>query len=195
MGYRVNGMYPSGEEAIRSISTIRPDLILMDINLSGKMDGIETAHLIQKRYNIPVVYLTGSTDTKTFERAMITDECEYVVKPFSDDDLFIAIEMAYHKFTLHRTIKTKQKFLEKLIRNISDSIICTDSEGFIVMMNPAAEALIANQYKSARKIHLRELVTIIDESGREIENPVDRIKIEMEGMDIPSDAILKAANG
>jgi CheY-like chemotaxis protein len=190
LGYKVKGMYSSGEEAIRSIPDTHPDLILMDINLSGKMDGIETAHYIQKKYKIPVVYLTASSDAATFERAKITDECEYILKPFSDHDLYIAIEMAYYKYTLHRKIKSKEKFLEKLVLNMGDAIICTDSEGFISLMNPAAEALIATQFKSERKVHLLELVTIVDESGREIENPINRITIDMEAMDLPQDALL-----
>lgn len=195
MGYRIQGMYPSGEDAIRSISNNHPDLILMDINLSGKMDGIETAHHIQKRFNLPVVYLTSSNDATTFERAKITEDCEYVIKPFSDHDLFIAIELAYHKFTLHRTMQDRQKFLERLVRNMSDAVICTDKDGFINLMNPSAEVLIGNQHKASRKIHLRELVTIIDENGREIENPLDRTQIEMEAMDFPDDAMLVSATG
>jgi CheY-like chemotaxis protein len=195
MGYRILGMYPSGEDAIRSIPSSIPDLVLMDINLSGRMDGIETAQYIQKRFNLPVVYLTASNDAATFERAKITDDCEYVIKPFSDPDLFIAIELAYHKFTLHKTMKNRQKFLERLVRDMSDFVICTDQDGFINLINPSAEGLIGNQYKASRKIHLRELVTIIDESGREIENPLDRTKIEMEVMDIPDDAFLISATG
>jgi CheY-like chemotaxis protein len=195
MGYRIQGMYPSGEAAIDSLPNGLPDLILMDINLSGKMDGIETAHHIQKRFNIPIVYLTSSNDTTTFERAKITEDCEYVIKPFSDHDLFIAIELAYHKFSLHKRIKNRQKFLERLVRSMSDLVICTDKDGFITLMNPSAEALIGNQYKASRKIHLRELIKIVDESGREIENPVDRTKIEMEALDFPDDAMLVSATG
>jgi CheY-like chemotaxis protein len=195
LGYKVHGRFTSGEDAIRSILDKHPDLILMDINLSGKMDGIETAHYIQKKFKIPVVYLTASSDAATFERAKITDECEYIIKPFSDHDLFIAIEMAYYKYTLHRKIKSKKMFLEKLVINIGDAIICTDREGFITLMNPAAEALVATQFKSERKIHLLELLTIVDESGREIENPINRITIEMEAMDLPQDALLVSKKG
>jgi CheY-like chemotaxis protein len=195
MGYRIQGMYSSGEDAIRSMGNNLPDLILMDINLSGKMDGIETAHYIQKHFSLPVVYLTSSNDPTTFERAKITDDCEYVIKPFSDHDLFIAIELAYHKFSIHKTMKSRQKFLERLVRSMSDLVICTDQDGFITLMNPSAEVLIGNQYKASRKIHLRELVSIIDENGREIENPVDRTRIEMEALDFPDDAMLVSAAG
>lgn len=195
MGYRVKAGYSSGEETIGSIAGDLPDLILMDITLSGKMDGIATAQHIQKRYNIPVVFLTANTDPETFERAKITDDCEYVVKPFSDHDLHIAIELAYHKFMIHRRVKQKQKFLEKLVLNIGEAIIVTDSEGFISMMNPAAEALIGHGYQSKRKFHLRELLSIVDDSGRVMENPVDRIALDREVMDFPDTAFLLQSTG
>jgi PAS domain S-box-containing protein len=195
MGYRVNAGYSSGEDLIKSIAKGSPDLILMDITLSGKMDGITAAQYAQKRYNIPVVFLTASTDSETFERAKITDDCEYVVKPFSDQDLRIAIELAYHKFELHRKLKRKQKFLEKLILNIGEALIVTDSEGFITMMNPAAEALIDHEYQSARKFHLRELLSIVDDAGRVMENPVDRITDDPDVMDLPDNAFLVPATG
>ena len=94
MGYSVTGMYATGEDAIRAISETPPDLVIMDVTLVGKMDGIETAQQIQRQFPLPVVYLTGSSDPQTFERAKITEDSEYVIKPFSDSDLHIAIEMA-----------------------------------------------------------------------------------------------------
>jgi PAS domain S-box-containing protein len=195
MGYRVKGGYSSGEELIGSIAQESPDLILMDITLSGKIDGIAAAQHIQKRYHIPVVFLTASTDSETFERAKITEDCEYVVKPFSDYDLQIAIELAYYKFRLHRKVRQKQKFLEKLVLNMGEAIIVTDNDGFITMMNPAAEALIDHQYKSVQKFHLRELLSIVDDSGRVMENPVDRISTDRDVMDFPDNAFLVPATG
>lgn len=195
MGYRVIGGYSSGEELIGSIAQESPDLILMDITLSGKMDGIAAAQYIQKRYHIPVVFLTASTDSETFERAKITEDCEYVVKPFSDHDLRIAIELAYDKFMMHRNVKQKQKFLEKLVLNIGEAIIVTDSEGFIALMNPAAEAMIGHEHQSVRKFHLRELLSIVDDTGRVMENPVDRISIDMDVMEFPDNAFLVPSTG
>jgi PAS domain S-box-containing protein len=195
LGYRVISMFSSGEDALRSIPGNLPDLVLMDITLSGAMDGIEAAQHIQKKYHIPVVFLTAKCDAETFERIKVTDDSEYVIKPFTDRDLYIAIEMAYHKYVHHRNIRKKQEFLEKLVRHMGDAVIATDGDGFVTLMNPAAETLTGYQYKSTRKVHFRELVNIIDENGRGIENPVDRIRIEMEVMEIPDDAFLVSAAG
>ena len=75
----------------------RPDPVLMDINLSGEMDGIEAAGEIQGRLNIPVVYLTGFTNGATLQRAKETAPYGYIVKPFDEDEVHAAIEVAVHK--------------------------------------------------------------------------------------------------
>ena len=102
-------------------------------------------------YPLPVVYLTGSSDPQTFERAKITDDSEYVIKPFSDSDLHIAIEMAVHKYGSHMRTKKKQKFLESIIKLAGIGIITTDREGKIIIANPAAESLTGFHFHSSKK--------------------------------------------
>ena len=195
LGYSVTGMYATGEDAIRAISEHTPDLVIMDVTLVGKMDGIETAQQIQKHCPIPVVYLTGSTDQQTFERAKITEESEYVIKPFSDSDLHIAIEMAYHKFGLHNKTKKKQKFLESIITFAGIGIITTDSEGTIIIANPEAELLTGFHFYSSKKTQFGEMVNITDEKGHKIDSPVDIIRADLIVRDLPEFAVLVAKDG
>lgn len=195
MGYSVTGMYATGEDAIRAISEHRPDLVIMDVTLVGKMDGIETAQQIQKQYPLPVVYLTGSSDPQTFERAKITEDSEYVIKPFSDSDLHIAIEMAFHKNGLQRKIKHRQKFLESIIKFAGTGIITTDGEGTILIANPAAESLTGFHFYSSNKTHLSAMVNITDEKGNKIESPVNAVMVDLVARDLPEHAILVAADG
>ena len=86
-GFAVAGTAVSGEDAIKKAEKLRPDLVLMDIILKDKMDGIEAATLISSRFDIPVVYLTAHADDKTLERAKITEPFGYLLKPFDDKDL------------------------------------------------------------------------------------------------------------
>lgn len=195
MGYSVTGMYATGEDAIRAISEHSPDLVIMDVTLVGKMDGIETAQRIQKTYPIPVVYLTGSSDPQTFERAKITEDSEYVIKPFSDSDLRIAIEMAFHKYASHRKIKNKQKFLEGIIKYAGIGIVTTDREGTINIVNPEAESLTGFHFQSSKKTHFTEMVNITDENGCHIENPLNAVRTDLMARDIPEYAMLVAADG
>lgn len=195
MGYTVTGMYATGEDAIRAISDHPPDLIIMDVTLVGKMDGIETAQQIQKTRPLPVVYLTGSSDPETFERAKITEDSEYVIKPFSDSDLHIAIEMAVHKFGQHKRTKHKQKFLESVIKFAGTGIITTDNEGNIIIANPAAESLTGIHFFSSKKTQFSEMVHISDEKGNKIENPIDAIRSDLVVRDLPENTILVTADG
>ncbi|MDR9402766.1 MAG: response regulator [Halothece sp. Uz-M2-17] len=94
MGYEVIGRLASGEEAIELIQQDRPDLVLMDINLQGEMDGIETASKLYKDHNLPVIYLTAYAGESTLERAKESKPYGYILKPFKERELHAAIEIA-----------------------------------------------------------------------------------------------------
>ncbi len=97
LGYVVSGIAGSGEEAIIKAMENRPDLVLMDIVLQGIVDGIDAAEKIRDLFNIPVIYLTAYADDSTLERAKMTTPFGYIVKPFKERDLYIAIEFALYK--------------------------------------------------------------------------------------------------
>ncbi len=105
LGYVVSGMASSGEDAIKKAEEINPDLVLMDIVLEGKMDGVEAASLIRYRFDIPVVYLTAYSDKKTLERAKVTEPFGYILKPFKDRDLYTTIEMALYTHKMGNMLK------------------------------------------------------------------------------------------
>jgi len=94
LGYTVCGRATTGAEAMELVVNAKPDLVLMDINIQGDIDGIETAQMIKKGFNIPVVYVTSHSDGPTLERAKATRPDGFIVKPFEDNDLRVAIELA-----------------------------------------------------------------------------------------------------
>jgi CheY-like chemotaxis protein len=97
LGYRVSGRAITGTEAIDLARNTRPDVVLMDINIRGNIDGIETAKTIKKEFGIPVIYVTSHSDGVTLERARDTKPDGFIVKPFEDNDLRVAIELALKK--------------------------------------------------------------------------------------------------
>ena len=97
LGYSVCGRAKTGAEAMELVVNTKPDLVLMDININGDIDGIETAQMIKKGFNIPVVYVTSHSDGPTLERAKATRPDGFIVKPFEDNDLRVAIELALKK--------------------------------------------------------------------------------------------------
>ena len=97
MGYEVVGILPRGEEALIQIKENQPDIVIMDIQLKGELDGIETAHLMQIEYNIPIIYLTANADDANFNRAKETHPYGFISKPFKKLDLQRAIELTMER--------------------------------------------------------------------------------------------------
>ncbi len=93
LGYEVSGIIPKGEEALLYIKESPPDIILMDINLKGGIDGIETARAMQQHHNIPIIYITANADDEHFNRAKSTHPHAFISKPFNSLDLKRAIEL------------------------------------------------------------------------------------------------------
>ena len=94
IGFSQSEVVYSGEESIQKVASGRPHLVLMDIKLKGKMDGIQAAHEIFFRYNVPIVYITAFGDEGTLERANGTARYGFITKPFEESDLQSKIQNA-----------------------------------------------------------------------------------------------------
>ncbi len=105
-GFGVVDIESNGEKAIEKAAKLKPDLILMDIMLKGKLNGIETAYKINDNEKIPIIYLTGSADYYTVEEAISTNPFGYLLKPFNKKELYKSVEIAIKK---HRTLLSSNK--------------------------------------------------------------------------------------
>ena len=94
-GYVVVGITDNSEDAINKADECRPDLILMDIMLKGEKSGIETAELIKKKQDIPIIFLTALTDVETYLKAIKTEPFKYLMKPIEMESLERAIEQIF----------------------------------------------------------------------------------------------------
>lgn len=115
LGYDVPAVVASGEEAIRQALASKPDIILMDIMLKGATDGIAAASRIRDDLDVPVVYLTAYSDSKTIERAKATQPYSYLIKPFNERELFATIEMALYKQGVEKELKRLRDHLQELV--------------------------------------------------------------------------------
>ena len=97
LGYEVIGISGNGNDALEKTGEMKPDLILMDIVLTGEIDGIETAQQISKLYSVPFIYLTAYYDDEILKRASLTQPAGYITKPFESVGLHAAIQMAIYK--------------------------------------------------------------------------------------------------
>ena len=92
-GYSVPMVAHSGEEAIEAVSKERPDLILMDIVLKGKINGLEAGKTIWDKYKIPIIYITSFFDDSTLKQNLkYSISYDYLIKPFNENDLRLKIE-------------------------------------------------------------------------------------------------------
>ncbi|MEG5000832.1 hybrid sensor histidine kinase/response regulator [Microcoleus sp. B4-D4] len=112
LGYIVTATVVSGEEALEKVAEERPDLVLMDIVLKGNMDGITTAEQIRTKVDVPTVFLTAYADEKTLQRAKLTNPFGYIIKPFQQHDLRVAIEIALHRHEIEAKMRESLKASE-----------------------------------------------------------------------------------
>jgi DNA-binding LytR/AlgR family response regulator len=141
LGYEVTGIETKAEEAIHHALETKPDLILMDIQLKGKSNGIEAAHAIHKVQDIPIIYLTANEDDATFQKAKDTNPFAFISKPFNKQNLERTIalveqrikespiedteENSFHESQEDRIFIRNQN---KLIKVMLDDIIWVEAE-------------------------------------------------------------------
>jgi len=119
LGYRVSGIASEGAEAIEMARELHPQLVVMDVSLRGDVDGIEAACAIQEDAPVPVIFLTGHSDTETLQRAVLTGPLGYLIKPFQEDDLRCAIEVAIHKHRADIERRQREEHLRRSAENRS----------------------------------------------------------------------------
>jgi PAS domain S-box-containing protein len=176
IGYEVAAVVSSGEKAVEKADEIRPDLVLMDIVLMGKMNGIEAAGRIRSAFNIPVIYLTAYSDEEILERAKITEPFGYIIKPFDDRELHSVIEMSLYKHGMEKKLKENQEWLATVLRSIGDAVIATDTKGSVMFMNTVAENLTGYKQEEAIDKDIEEIFNIINEGTMEkVGNPIQKV--------------------
>jgi len=169
-GYEVCGIASSGDQCLEIATRCQPDIILMDIIIKGSLDGISVAEKIWRSYRIPVIFVTAYADEQTLKRAKITEAFGYIIKPFDERELKVAIEMAYFKSLMEARLREREEWLSALLKSIGDGVIATDKNGIITFMNPLAERLTGWAHDDALSQPLRDVFrTIVSQDGDEPE--------------------------
>jgi diguanylate cyclase (GGDEF)-like protein/PAS domain S-box-containing protein len=161
-GYQVCDLAVDGAEAIEKAKTHLPDIILMDIMLSGGMDGIEAARRIKNDLKIPIIFLTAYADEKTLERAKETEPVAYILKPFKERELFTTIEIALYKVDIDKKLKKQERLFSSILHSVNDGIIATDMNLIIQFMNPVAVDITGWPEHEAHGRHLTAVLPITD---------------------------------
>lgn len=141
LDYDVIGIATNGDAAIWMAADMRPDLVLMDIRLQGKISGIEAANTIQKKYAIPVVFVTAHSDEQTLRNARAIEPYGIVMKPIRSIDMYTSIETALQRFGLESRIRESEEKYRLLVEEIRDVIYSIDENGIITYLSPAVESI------------------------------------------------------
>ncbi|PKL59313.1 MAG: response regulator, partial [Methanomicrobiales archaeon HGW-Methanomicrobiales-4] len=144
--YLICDKVSTGEDALYRVAEHLPDIVLMDINLAGKIDGITATKYITAIFKIPVIFLSAQDDEKTLDRAAHAEPASFIIKPFSAKDLYSNIEIALHN---DRLLKRSKDFQYSKIRRVAraalselDAYFILDNRGKILFINPYAEHLL-----------------------------------------------------
>jgi PAS domain S-box-containing protein len=137
LGYQISAVVSSGTEAVLTAVETYPDVVLMDVELSGEMDGVEAAEQIRARCDIPVVYLTGHSDGAVMERAKATGPFGYIVKPFKDRDLYSTIEIALHKHEQEKRLRESEARYHAIVEDQIELVGRFTPDGTMTFANEA----------------------------------------------------------
>jgi len=169
VGFVITSIVDTGEDAIEHAEKEKPDLVLMDINLKSKMDGVEAATVIYSKFRIPVIFVTAFSDSELIDRAKKTGSFGFLLKPFNRAELYVMVEMALDKANVERELEISKAQLE--IENASKdkffSIISHDLKSPIGVIMSTSEFL-DNEYDDFSDKERKELIHVLKNSSRRI---------------------------
>lgn len=168
LGYTVSGAVTTGEDAITHIKDNTTDVVLMDITLEGRIDGVESAKHINEQHNVPVIYITSSSDASTIERIKDTNAFGYIIKPFDKRDLKASIEMAMLRFQMEQTLIENENKFSTILHSIGDAVIVINSAEEITYMNPVAEFMTESKFSSVIGKKIASVVHIENDAIEEL---------------------------
>lgn len=142
LGYESVGIAKSGEVAIEMAKALSPDVIIMDMWLQGELNGSETAAIITKTMDNPVIFLTSSADVSLLETLRHSRGTSYMVKPVNPVELQFNIELSVIKAEHSRMLKNQKRWQEAILESVVDGVIAEDASGKINYINSPGRQLL-----------------------------------------------------
>ncbi len=187
----------SGQDAIQKAKETRPTVVLMDIKLQGKIDGIEAAEQIRNRFSIPVIYLTSYSDEDTLRRAKTTEPFGYLLKPFNQGQLRATIEMVLYKSQMENQLRESEERFRQLSEATFEGIVISEkgnildvNETFAAMFGYESSEVIGMSRAEMTAPEYRTLVRKNIMSGDE--RPYEVVSLRKDGSTFPCEIYGKA---
>jgi PAS domain S-box-containing protein len=134
-GYDVPATASSGEEAVKLAADVQPDLVLMDIRMPGKMDGVDAALKIKKMCDIPVVFVSAFADKETLDRAKIAEPVGFIIKPFIELELQKTVEIALYGHAMEMKLRQSEAKYRALVETTDTGFLILDRQGMVLDAN------------------------------------------------------------
>lgn len=170
-GYRLTGIVATSGEALEHARREQPDIALMDVTLGDALGYVEA---IERRFDIPVVFLAGHAEGGSLARATRTAAHGCVLLPFRDCDLAAAVEVALSKHRADRQAHDLHTRLVSTLASIDDAVIVTDGHAAILYMNPAARALLDSAVDDGASL-VEVLRAVAPQLGASVANTLDEV--------------------
>jgi PAS domain S-box-containing protein len=196
MGYVVAGVAATGQEGVHLAQQTHPDLVLMDVILKGDMDGIEAARQIKTAQTLPIIFLSAYSDLKTLNRTKAVEAYSYILKPYTERELHMCIEVALYKHRADEKFKKLSRWFTATVASNGDGVIISDLDGRIVYINKTAETLTGWSLDEAMGKPFFEVFHVIHQGRRQLVGQ-DLSKLFQEGgmLHLGEDWILKSKDG
>jgi PAS domain S-box-containing protein len=196
LGYDVVGIADTGADAIAQAGRAQPDLVLMDLHLTGALDGIDAADRIYRQHGTPVVYLTAYADRSTIERARTIAQFGYVLKPCAEHDLLAAVELAMQRARHEQQLNESQLSYAAILASSSDAVLAADAEGRVRFLNRVATRLLGWTPAELRGRPVEAALRLLDgATGADVHNPVRRVLAQRSAFRITDQHLLVARDG
>jgi PAS domain S-box-containing protein len=181
LGYEVAGIAAKGEEAIVLADSLRPDLVLMDIQLEGHTDGIEAAEAISSQLDLPIIYLTAHSDAATLARAKLSGPFGFILKPFEERELATNIEMALYKHQADRQLREQRDQLAQRTMELQAANETLRSSRSAAL-NLMEDAIVAREKVEKASLELRREIAERKRAEEALRESEQRVRRKLESI-------------
>ena len=182
LGFVFTGTADTEERALSKAGETPPDLVLVDIVIDGDIDRIKNAKQMWQRFNIPVIFITASTDEETMQRAKLSGPFAYLIKPFNERELKLSIDTAIDKHHLEKKFEEHEEKFRAVFNLSSEAIVLLDTKGVMLDINERISHWLGYKPEEIIGKNLLELTNLSDENKDIV---MEKFSRRIRGIEVP----------